>query len=74
MKKHYDNNYYTLIQKYTTCPYLPLPESHESFLRSLTSNMRYNIKRKRRKFEQKSKGKFIVVREKKMKLINYLMN
>ena len=64
MKKHYDSNYYTLIQKYTTCPYLPLPESHEIFLSSLSSNMRYNIKRKRRKFEQELKGQFIVVREK----------
>jgi len=64
MKKHYNNNYYTLIQKYTTCPYLSLPESHEIFLGSLSSNMRYNIKRKRRKFEQKFEGQFIVVSEK----------
>jgi CelD/BcsL family acetyltransferase involved in cellulose biosynthesis len=64
MKKYFENSYDLLIQKYSTCPYIPLPDSPEIYFKSLSPNMRYNIRRKRRKFEQKYKGQFVVVKDK----------
>ena len=48
----------------TICPYIELPDKKHKLYRTLSSNMRNQIRRKKRKFEQDCNGKFIVLREK----------
>lgn len=63
IRNYYKNNFYMLTKNHTICPYIPLPDNYELFMKSLSSNMRYNLGRKRRRFENGFKGKFIVVSE-----------
>ncbi len=55
---------YITTKKSGACPYLSLPQNYNLYLDSLTSNMRYNIRRKRRRFEDEYAGSFIVIKEK----------
>ncbi len=64
IKNNYRDRFYILRKDHTLCPYITLPESYEAFLKSLSSNMRYNIRRKRRRFENKFKGEFVIIRKK----------
>jgi CelD/BcsL family acetyltransferase involved in cellulose biosynthesis len=60
-KKSMSDHFYFTSKYETTCPYIQLPETYEDYLKSLSSNMRYNIKRKGKKFEKKFDGTFILV-------------
>ena len=64
IQDHFRDNYLSLIKKQNDCPYILLPASHGLFMNSLSSNMRYNIKRKRSRFENDFQGEFVVIREK----------
>jgi len=61
IKKHCNGRY--IVKPYTSCPYIVLPSDFKGYLNSLSTSMRYNIKRKRRKFEKDYKGEFEVVRD-----------
>ncbi len=52
-----------LLQDYTSCPYLPLPENPDSWLNILSQNMRYDIKRKRQRLEKEHEVKFVMLTE-----------
>jgi len=75
IQRYYKDSCYVIAKDYSICPYSPLPDNYDNFLKSLSSNMRSNIKKKRNKFEQLN-GKFIVVNEKKelAKAINEFIN
>jgi CelD/BcsL family acetyltransferase involved in cellulose biosynthesis len=61
--RYYKDNFYVSTKAHTICPYIPLPDNYEVFLNSLSSNMRYNVRRKRRRFENDFHGEFIVLKE-----------
>ncbi len=60
----HNNKYYVATKKHDTCPYVSLPKSYELFLESLSSSMRYNIRRKRKRFEKEFNGNFVVIEDK----------
>lgn len=62
--KFSNNNFYLLIKKHNICPYISLPDSYDLFLNSLSSNMRYNIKKKRYKFKNEFGGHFVIIKDK----------
>jgi len=64
IQKYHKDNWLILTNNYTICPYITLPDNYNLFLQSLSSNMRSNIKRKRRIFENDLKGEFVILREK----------
>jgi len=64
IEDHFKHNSYSIIKKHSNCPYILLPVSFTLFMNSLSSNMRYNINRKRSRFEKDLKGEFIVIKEK----------
>jgi len=50
-----------LINEGSTCPYIELPDTYESYTKSLSRNMRYNLKRKTRNIEKNFNAKFTIV-------------
>ncbi len=45
------------VERYRVCPYVHLPESFEAYLKGLSSNFRYNVRRRLRKLLQKENAR-----------------
>jgi CelD/BcsL family acetyltransferase involved in cellulose biosynthesis len=58
------DNFYVISIANNICPFICLSYSYEKFFNSLSSSMRYNIKRKKNKFENDFRGEFVVVQDK----------
>ena len=64
LKEYADGKYRSLKFKAHLCPYLKLTEDHETFLQSLSSNMRQNLKRRTKRFENEKEMSFSIVNAK----------
>lgn len=49
------------VTKSTVCPYIPLPDSFETYLAGLSSNVRYNFKRRLARLEKKGRLRFVTL-------------
>lgn len=52
------------VRDHTLSPYISLPETWDAFLASLSKNMRYNVKRRRRQLSRDYNAEFYVLRDK----------
>jgi len=53
------SKYHVFVKKSTVCPYINLPSSFNTYLNSLSKNMRYTINRKMKQYKNKFRGNFI---------------
>jgi CelD/BcsL family acetyltransferase involved in cellulose biosynthesis len=76
LKEYADGKYKNLKFKAHLCPYLKLKEDHETFLQSLSSNMRQNLKRRTKCFENEKEMSFSIfnVKEKMKENIDRLFS
>ena len=58
------NKFYFNVRNISHCPYINLPRTWFDYVSSLSSNMRYNIKRKTRKLERENDVEFKLIKEK----------
>ncbi len=61
--RYCNRDWYLFTRLQAVCPYVHLPSNYESYLKSLSPSMRYNIKRKRNKFENKFDGEFTLLKK-----------
>jgi CelD/BcsL family acetyltransferase involved in cellulose biosynthesis len=63
-ERNQKKEFYFNVRNDSLCPFINLPKTWDDYVSSLSSNMRYNIKRKTKKLERENDVEFKLIKEK----------